>query len=304
MQITAACAGDLRAELGETPRLDARTGEIIWTDITAGQVHCGAVHGDGIELLWSIDVGECAGPVTPLPEIGAGWIMARGGDIVHLAHDGSISTLATPEAGRPTAFNDGVADTAGNLWAGSMGRNGLLGAGRLWRLDTSGRATVALEGIGISNGIDFTIDGRTAYYIDTTTRTLERLDIDPFGDVLGRNDVVTFLPGEGDPDGLVLDDEGCIWVAMWDGWSVRRYSPDGDLLAVVKVPVARPTAVCFVGDLLVITTCSGWLPEGWVQEQPDAGKLFTARAGVSGPAARAYRGPLELLVLRNSEERP
>lgn len=294
VHFTAACAGELCAELGETPRVDARTGEIIWTDITSGIVHLGVVRGEGISLLRSLDVGKMAGPVAPLPEPDTGWIMARGADIVHLAQDGTVTALAAPEAGRPTAFNDGVADPAGNLWAGSMGRGGVQGAGRLWRVDTKGRAAVVLEGIGISNGLDFAADGRTAFYADTPTRTVERLDIGPAGTITGRHCVVTFPPGEGDPDGLVVDDEGCIWVAMWDGWAVRRYSPGGELLAVVSVPVARPTAVCFAGDLLVITTCSGWLPEDWHQSQPDAGKLFTARVGVSGPAARAYRGPLEI----------
>lgn len=295
-QFVAAPAGVLCAELGETPRLDERTGELIWTDITAGMVHFGDVNGDGIELVRSLNVGAMSGPVTPLPEAGAGWIMAKEGGIAHLGQDGTVAILAAPEAGYPTAFNDGVADPAGNLWVGSMGRNGILGAGRLWCFDTNGSATVALEGIGISNGLDFTADGRTAYYVDTTAGTLERLDIGPAGTITGRHCIVTFLPGEGDPDGLVLDDEGCIWVAMWDGWAVRRYSPGGELLAVVSVPVARPTAVCFAGDLLVITTCSGWLPEDWEQNQPDAGRLFTARVGASGPPARAYRGPLAIAL--------
>lgn len=300
-QFVAAPAGVLCAELGETPRLDERTGELIWTDITAGMVHFGDVNGDGIELVRSLNVGAMSRPVTPLPEAGAGWIMAKEGGIAHLAQDGTVAILAAPEAGHPTAFNDGVADPAGNLWAGSMGRNGILGAGRLWCFDTNGSATVALEGIGISNGLDFTADGRTAYYVDTTTGTLERLDIGPAGTITGRHCIVTFLPGEGDPDGLVLDDEGCIWVAMWDGWAVRRYSPGGELLAVVSVPVARPTAVCFAGDLLVITTCSGWLPEDWKQNQPDAGRLFTARVGASGPPARSYRGPLAIALPSEGE---
>ncbi len=291
-QYTAAKAGDLRSELGETPRLDARTGHVVWTDISQGKVHIGEVCGDGVEAVRTYDVGGMAGPVTPLQEPGAGWVMAREREVVHLAEDGTVAVLATPEEGRPTAFNDGVADPAGNLWAGSMGRNGVLGAGRLWRFDTAGRASVMLEGIGISNGIGFTDDGRAAYYADTATGTLERLDLGPGGTVTARRTIVTFQPGEGDPDGLALDDEGCIWVAMWDGWAVRRYSPEGELLAVVNVPVARPTAVCFAGRLLVVTTCSGWLPDGWELDQPAAGKLFAARVDVGGQAARPYRGPL------------
>ncbi|WP_425860185.1 SMP-30/gluconolactonase/LRE family protein [Arthrobacter sp. TWP1-1] len=293
---TATPASELRAELGETPRLDPRTGEVIWTDITAGKVHFGAVREDRIEWLRSFDVGGMSGPVTPLPDAGAGWIMAREQELVHVAQDGSLESLATPEAGRNTGFNDGAADHRGNLWVGSMGRDGLLGAGRLWRIDLRGNATMAMDGIGISNGLDFTSDGGTAYYVDTVTRTLERLELSPDGTIAARHCLVEFLPGEGDPDGLAMDDEGCIWVAMWDGWAVRRYSPGGELLAVVQVPVARPTAVCFVDELLLITTCGAWLPEGWEQEQPDAGRMFSARVGVSGAPARPYRGQLQITV--------
>ncbi|MDD0859058.1 SMP-30/gluconolactonase/LRE family protein [Arthrobacter alpinus] len=277
----------------------------MWTDITAGMVHFGDVNGDAIELVRSLNVGAMSGPVTPLPEAGAGWIMAKKAALPTLPRMAQLPSWR-PRSRPPHCLQRRRRRPAGNLWAGSMGRNGILGAGRLWCFDTNGSATVALEGIGISNGLDFTADGRTAYYVDTTTGTLERLDIGPAGTITGRHCIVTFLPGEGDPDGLVLDDEGCIWVAMWDGWAVRRYSPGGEMLAVVSVPVARPTAVCFAGDLLVITTCSGWLPEDWKQNQPDAGRLFTARVGASGPPARAYRGPLAIALPGEgkTDERP
>lgn len=296
VEFTAVCMGGPRAELGETPRTDARSGELLWTDITGGKVHLGVNAGMGFELLRTLDAGGMAGPVTPLPDPGSGWLMARGSELVHLADDGAISALATPEAGRPTAFNDGVADTEGNLWVGSMGMNGVAGQGRLWRFDTSGNGTVVLDGIGISNGLDFTADGRSAYYVDTSTRVLRRFDIDPQEGIVGSTDLVRFPAGAGDPDGLVVDDEGCIWVALWDGWAVHRYSPEGELLAVVHIPVQRPTAVTLAGNLLIITTCSGWLEQGWEQEQPDAGKLFCVNVGVSGPPARPYRGPLKITV--------
>ncbi|MDJ0315394.1 SMP-30/gluconolactonase/LRE family protein [Arthrobacter sp. H35-D1] len=301
VELTAACMGGPRAELGETPRMDARTGELLWTDITGGNVHVGTVAGASFELLRSLDVAGMAGPATPLPEPGTGWVMARESELIHLAYDGVISKLAAPEAARPTAFNDGAADTEGNLWVGSMGKNGVAGEGRLWRFDTSGNGQVVLDGIGISNGLDFSADGRHAYYVDTSTRVLRRFDIDPQEGIIGSTDVVSFPAGEGDPDGLVVDDAGCIWVALWDGWAVHRYAPEGELLAVVHVPVQRPTAVALAGNLLIITTCSGWLADGWEQEQPDAGKLFCVTVGVGGPTARAYRGPLSISVVEDRE---
>ncbi|MFQ4149292.1 SMP-30/gluconolactonase/LRE family protein [Arthrobacter sp. LAPM80] len=304
IDLLAVCMGGPRAELGETPRIDARSGELLWTDITGGNVHIGAIKGTSFELLRSIDVAGMAGPATPLLEPGSGWVMARESELVHLAHDGVVSALAAPEAGRPTAFNDGAADTEGNLWVGSMGRNGVLGQGRLWRFDTSGTGQVVLEGIGISNGLDFSADGHSAYYVDTSTRVLRRFDIDAQTGIVGTTDLVVFPPGAGDPDGLVVDDEGCIWVALWDGWAVHRYSPGGELLAVVNVPVQRPTAVALAGNLLIITSCSGWLEKGWEQEQPDAGKLFCVTVGVGGPSARPYRGPLRISVAQSTEGAP
>ncbi len=296
VNFTAVSMGGPRAELGETPRIDPRSGELLWTDITGGRVHVGTLTGTGVELLRSYDVAGMAGPVTPMADSGTGWVMAREQGIVHLAQDGTITELAAPEAGRQAAFNDGVADPSGNLWVGSMGRNGIEGEGRLWRFDTAGNGKVVLDGIGISNGLDFSMDARIAYYIDTSTRVLRRLEIDPEEGILGSTVLVTFPSGSGDPDGLVLDDEGCIWVALWDGWAVHRYSPQGELLAVVNVPVARPTAVALAGTMLIVTSCSGWLDAGWEQEQPDAGRLFCVDVGVGGPAARPYRGPLTMSV--------
>ena len=296
VEFSAVCMGGPRAELGETPRIDARSGELLWTDITGGKVHLGAITGTRFELLRTLDVSGMAGPLTPLPDPGTGWVMARESELAHLSHDGTVAVLASPEAGRPTAFNDGAADTEGNLWVGSMGRNGVAGQGRLWRFDTSGNGRVVLGGIGISNGLDFSADGRHAYYVDTSTRVLRRFDIDPQAGIVGSADLVAFPPAAGDPDGLAVDDDGCIWVALWDGWAVHRYSPKGELLAVVNVPAARPTAVAFAGDLLVITSCRGWLDAGWEQAQPDAGKLFCANVGVGGPPARPYRGPLAMSV--------
>lgn len=293
-ELTAVCMGGPRAELGETPRFDATTGELLWTDITGGKVHFGTIAGTSIAQWRSLDVAGMAGPVAPLTETDAGWVMARESELVHLQRNGIVTVLASPEAGRSTSFNDGIADPAGNLWVGSMGRDGVTDAGRLWRFDTAGQGTVALDGIGISNGLDFTADGRTAYFIDTTSRVLRRLAIDPSKGITGTMDLVSFPAGAGDPDGLTLDDDGCIWVALWDGWAVHRYSPEGELLTVVHVPVARPTAIALAGDLLVITSCSGWLEEGWEDTQPDAGKLFCVQVDTGGPSVRPYRGPLSI----------
>lgn len=219
--------------------------------------------------------------------------------------DGHLSRLdPCGDCVRPTAFNDKAAGTEGNLWVGSKGSDGVVKQERLWRLDIWGHGKNVPSGIGISNGLDFCADGRSAYYADTSTRVLRRFNIDPHGGIVGSTDRVTFNPGPGDRDGLVRDDDGCIWVAPCQGWAVHRYSPEGELLAVVNVPVARPTAVALVRSLLVITSCSGWLDNVWEKEQPDAGKLFCVNAGVGGPATRPYRGPLVVTMEDGRREAP
>lgn len=287
-------ANDHVCELGETPRLDARTGELLWTDITAGQLHFGRLAGHRIELLRTLIFPGKSGPVTPLKQAHAGWIMAHESGLSHVSETGELTELAQLESGLPTAFNDGAADPEGNLWAGSMSVEGAQAAGSLWRIGTDGTAGVVLEDIGISNGIDFTTDGLTAYYVDTSSKRLDVLTISADGSVLSRHGLVEFSAEDGAPDGIAVDQEGFIWVAMWDGWAVRRYSPQGELVGIVELPVSRPTAVCFVGDTLVVTTCSGWLAEGWNSREPDAGKLFTAHVGIQGLPARPYTGQLKI----------
>lgn len=288
-------SGPQRAELGESPRLDSRSGHIIWVDIPAGMVHRAALIANQVIPLVSHDVGSAVGgmvgTVVPLSGQGDGWIVAAQDAVCHLAADGEVRVLSRPEAGRGTRFNDGACDPWGRLWLGSMGQPVRPGAGRLLRLERDGTLTVILAEATISNGIGWSPDGSRVYYVDTATSRLDVLHLDAAGDVTERRTLVTFDPDQGKPDGLDVDDEGCVWVAMWDGWSVRRYSPTGELLAVVKTPVSRPTACCFSGETLIITTACEGISDESLCDEPAAGRLLLADVGVSGPSARPYLGP-------------
>jgi sugar lactone lactonase YvrE len=208
----------------------------------------------------------------------------------------NLRPLAAVEADRPgTRFNDGKCDPAGRFWAGTMAYDETPGAGTLYRLDPDGRVEPMLAAVTISNGLAWSLDGRTLYYVDSPTRRVDAFDHDPAGGMLtNRRPFVELGPGEpGVPDGITIDAEGHLWVAFWDGWAVHRYQPDGTLDAVVPDPVARPTSCAFGGvDLadLYVTSASIGLSPAELAEQPHAGGIFRARPGVPGLAPVPFSG--------------
>jgi sugar lactone lactonase YvrE len=274
---------DDRYEQGESPRLDPRTGELLWVDIKNGTVHRGRLEGGRIRTVASYDIGVPVGSIAPLAEPGAGWVLAVQEGFAHLSEPGLVKPIAGGLTTGSDQMNDGVCDPQGRFWAGSQAIPRRTAAA-LFRLDTDGSVRRMLDGVTVSNGIGFTADATTMYYIDTLPhRRLEAFDVVD-GGLTGRR-VVADVAG-GNPDGLAVDDEGCVWVAVWDGAAVHRYSPTGHLLAVVDLPVPRPSAVCFAGTTLLITTA--WL--GLEAASPDSGRIFAAEVGVGGPPAHGWAG--------------
>jgi sugar lactone lactonase YvrE len=168
------------------------------------------------------------------------------------------------------------------------------GAGALYRLDLDGRVHTMLRDITISNGLDWSDDGRLMYYIDTPTRSIDVLEFDvATGAIANRRSLVRVPRGEGWPDGLTLDADGYIWVALWSGGAVRRYAPDGRLDRVLPVPATHPTSCAFggpdLGDLYVTTAATALTPEERLR-QPLAGGLFRCRPGVQGRPAHRFKG--------------
>jgi sugar lactone lactonase YvrE len=270
-------------EQGEAPRVDPRTGEVLWVDIKAGTVHRALFEAGALRMVADYEVGTRVGAVAPLREPGAGWVLAVHDGFAHLAEDGRLTPIASGLATGRDQMNDGVCDPAGRFWAGSQAIPREPRAA-LFRLDGDGSVTRVLESVTVSNGIGFTADGTTMYYIDTLPhRWLEAFDVVD-GELSGRR-VVADVAG-GNPDGLAVDDEGCVWVAVWDASAVHRYAPDGRLLAVVDLPVPRPTAVCFAGSTLLITTA--WL--GLDHPPAGSGRLYAVDAGVGGPPASTWAG--------------
>lgn len=183
-------------------------------------------------------------------------------------------------------FNDAKCDPRGRAWAGSMAYDGTPGAGALYRLDPGPTATVVVAGVTTGNGLGWSPDRRELYFVDSPIQTVRAYPYDDdTGHIGDPRLVVAVPPGAGTPDGLCVDDDGCIWVALWDGSAVRRYTPGGRLDAVIPLPVARPTSCCFGGDVLYITSAR----HGLANVQSPDGAVFAVDVGTTGPAATPWQ---------------
>jgi sugar lactone lactonase YvrE len=287
------------AELGERPVWDRATGSLLWVDILAGRLHRYRP-GQGNDVV--LELAAAGHPVA----VGAA-APRRGGGFVLAAEDGFRLARAdgTPEAGPLPVpglddgirFNDGACDPAGRFWAGTVAHDVRPGAGALYRLDPDGTITTVLEGVTESNGLGWSPDGDILYYIDSGEREprVRAFDYDPGTGRIGWEpyDLIPFPPGTAVPDGLAVDSEGCLWVAIWGGGEVRRYAPTGGLLATFPVPVSQPTCPGFGGpelsDLYLTTAWEGLDPRQRAAE-PLAGNLLRTRPGTRGLPVSAFGG--------------
>ena len=225
----------------------------------------------------------------------------RGGAVIGLPDglhvlDGERSPLLVPiDAERTgTRTNDGACDAAGRLWVGTMALDETSPLGGLFRVDADLSVTTVLTGTTISNGLGWSPAGDRFYFIDSPTRRVDVFDFDPeTGALEGRRRFAAVEVEGAVPDGLAVDAEGGVWVALHGGWGLRRYAPDGELAAVVDLPVARVTSCCFGGpDLrdLYVTTRRDGLSASELAAQPLAGALLRLDAGVAGLPTHAFAG--------------
>ena len=191
-------------------------------------------------------------------------------------------------------MNDGYCDPRGRFWAGTMSMAHSPEAGALYRLDSDLRATRMLEHVTTSNGIDWSPDARRMYYVDTATRRIDVFDFDvETGTIANRRPFVEVPIRAGKPDGLIVDAEGGVWLALWGGSAIQRYTPDGTLERTVALPVTHPTKCAFGGpDLgdLFITSARSPVPENARAAQPHAGSVLHCRPGVTGRLPTPFAG--------------
>jgi sugar lactone lactonase YvrE len=186
-------------------------------------------------------------------------------------------------------MNDGKVDSRGRFWAGTMAGDHTPAQGSLYRLQRSNGAyevSPMVGGITIANGLDWSPDNRILYYVDSATQRIDRFDFDAeSGTLSNRRPFVEIPAAEGLPDGMTVDAEGCIWLALFRSGSIRRYSTAGKVIMEVKVPVALVTSCAFGGsglDELYITTARHRLSPAEALEQPTSGGLFMCRPGAVG----------------------
>jgi len=282
---------DARDELGEGATWDGANQRLISVDIMRGRVHLfDPLKGEAR----TIDVGQPVGAAVP----------CRTGGLMVAVRDGfarldletcALTFVAHVELDRPDQrMNDGACDAAGRFWAGTMALDHRPGLGALYRLDPEGSAHTMLTGIGISNGIDWSLDDTQMYYVDSLTQRIDLFDFHPrTGSIANRRPFVEIDPADGCPDGLTVDADGAVWLALWGGSAVRRYLPDGTLDRVLRLPVTHPTTCAFGGpDLqdLYITSAITRLSEDQRRQQPAAGSILRHRPGVTGRPAHAFGG--------------
>ncbi|MZD06979.1 SMP-30/gluconolactonase/LRE family protein [Streptomyces sp. SID5785] len=245
------------AALGEGPTWDAAAGQLLWVDILGSRVHTFAP-GTGRRTVLATE--QHVGAAKP--RAGGGLVLNLRDGVGAYDADGRFGWLHhDPVPGR--RGNDAAVAPDGSLWAGSMAYDETPGAGNLVRVAPDGTVTTVLDAVTVSNGTGWSPDGRLMYYVDTPTRRIDVFDVsDMSGEhVAGRRPFARVDEGAGYPDGLTVDAEGCVWVALWDGGALHRYTPSGTLDRVITLPVRRPTACAFGGpaltDLYVTTARVG-----------------------------------------------
>jgi sugar lactone lactonase YvrE len=225
---------------------------------------------------------------------GQGLIAGVGRALVHLTDlEAEPRTLAAVEPERPdNRFNDAAVDPNGRLWAGTMSVSRERGAAALYRFEDDGPPSVALSGATISNGLDWSLDATRLYYIDSLTQRIDAIDFDLDRGSLGRRrSFVAIDPADGLPDGLCVDAEGGIWIALFGGGAIRRYLPDGRLDLHVPLPVTNPTSLAFGGPGLrdlYVTSARHRLTFEQMAAEPLAGSLLRLRPGVAGRPTTAF----------------
>jgi sugar lactone lactonase YvrE len=287
-------AGDVTAVLGEGPYWVPEESCLLWVDIPSGLLHRTAV-GSGETV--SSKVGAIS---AAFPALGGGTLIA-GGHRLALFPDpapgdgGSGRTIAEVPAREGVRFNDASVDPAGRVWVGSMHMGETHPVGVLYRLDRNG-LTPVITGVTVSNGLGWSPDGSRMYYADSPRRQVDVLDYDPAtGEAFQRRVFADLRGMDGVPDGLTVDADGCVWVAMFGGGALRRFTPSGQLDALLPLPVAKPTSCAFAGpDLaeLYVTTASVGLTDAERASEPLAGRLLRLRPGPVGLPSTTARASI------------
>lgn len=271
--------------LGESPIWDAVNARILWLDILKSEVH---QFYPGLKEHKTVQLNKVPGCIT-LNSRGELLTAVEDGFAALDFATGKLSMLAEVEKDNDdNRFNDGKCDASGRFWAGTMSKSGKPAAGSLYALETNGSVTLKIEGVSCSNGLAWSPDNSKFYYIDSPTKQIVSYDFDlDSGDICGKRVVINFSSRDGTPDGMTIDRDGMIWIALWNGWRIIRVNPvTGHMLESVSLPVSRVTSCTFGGAQLqdlYITSARIGLTGIELKKQPRAGGFFVIKnAGFQG----------------------
>lgn len=299
----AAVAIGARDRIGEGPTWDAAGQRLLWCDMENGIVHEARLGARGEwreSNRWNLQRTIAAA----IPRSRGGLVIAGGTDFFMLDEAGTQSAFASLDVDpRLVRLNDAKCDPQGRLWAGTLAHD-FAARGALYRIDPDGTVSTMLEGLAIANGMGWNLDGSIFYFTESLSRRVEAFEFDPVrGTIAGRRTFVEIAYGEGGPNGLTVDREDCVWVAVTGSGEVRRYSSSGDLLMRVAIGTPGATSCAFAGpecDTLAITSLGRRMPDVartigltesmMTNEHPESGALFACRPGAAGKPAAAFAG--------------
>ncbi len=267
------------ASVGEGPFYNDRTGVLSWVDILGGDLfETTLVSSETVRLPGS----GILGAAIPR-EHTDGYVLATG-EGFEIA-TGSDRTMVAPVLPDPSSrMNDAKCDVGGRLWAGTTTMTFEPGGGTLHRWDGELPSTVVVDGLTLPNGLGWTTDNRRMFLVDSLLHTVLVGSFDADNGVLGELSQLASIP-DGLPDGLAVDEEDCLWVALWGASTVVRLSPDGRTIGVITMPVSQPSSCCFGPDgYLYVTSARNGLDEAALRNEPLAGSVFAVQTGLSGAA--------------------
>jgi len=298
---------DSRDRIGEGPTWDAAGQRLLWSDNEAGVVHEATANDSGgwyESRTWRLGRPIAAA----IPRSRGGLLVVGGTEIFGLDEaSGEITPFACLKAdSNRVLFNDAKCDRQGRLWAGTLALDFRTGGGALYRIDPDGTVVPMLHNVTVSNGLDWSPDGATLYYIDSVTLSVDAFDFDTVrGTISNRRPCVKIARGDGVPDGMTVDREGFLWVAVAGSGEVRCYAPDGALRMSVEVSTPAVTSCTFGGSDgadLFITSLGRRLPDAVLalgvtpaiversSNAPGAGGVFVCRPGATGTPATPFAG--------------
>jgi sugar lactone lactonase YvrE len=296
-----ACVLQAGDRLAEAPVWDTHDSSLIWVDHHGGtirQARCDDTGHWRLTRQW-----ECHRPIAAaIPNKGGGLLVVGGLEVVVFDEGPSETPFVLIDGdARRERFNEAKCDPQGRLWVGTLSLD-FAPRAALYRIDPDRSVTKTLEHVTLSNGMAWSPDSSVFYYADTLTLRIDAFDFDPVkGEIRNRRTFARLERGAGGANGLTVDAEGCVWVALTGGAEIRRYAPDGSLLQQLRLPTNGPTSCAFGGpggDQLFITTRSGRMPEvarqigvpeeGMEAWGPLAGAVLVCRPGVTGPAGTPF----------------